>query len=123
MSKIYPATEPGAPNVWRFNTDASWYQEFYEWRSIMTDQDTEQIEDHSTFEREAKVLEKLSAANMHVHCIDESWYQLPKLTQVDPVPFHVGIDTTHYIMQEDKIVFTGNLISLAHFVMGLKDND
>lgn len=57
-----------------------------------------------------KLLDNLSAHDMHVHVIDDA----------RDLPFHVSVIDTHYIMKGSEIVFHGNLQGVKNYVMGLK---
>lgn len=66
-------------------------------------------------EQEIKILQNLESSGMHVHVIDHSdGYKGLNF------PIALLAASTHFVMQEDKIVHVGNVYTINHFALNLE---
>ena len=63
-----------------------------------------------------EVLEKLEIADMHVHVIDHS----EGYKNIDAPIAHL-VMSTHFVMQENKIVHVGTVNSIKRFALNLEE--
>lgn len=62
-----------------------------------------------------RILAKLEAADMHVHLINHSKDGYKGMN----VPISLLVNSTHYVMKENKIVHIGNVSTINDFVLRL----